>query len=541
MTAEKHVGFQVDPDSSVHLSVLLEGLVDAVLMIDERGVIHATGAGVHRRFGTEPGELIGRDLGALLLPEDHRRVVARLERLGCDAPGTPTTARQQTVEPDRPDPGAASLELTEASSGAQVTELRMDVTARTRDETPFAAELFMRRVDLACARSGVHYVGTIHDLSERREAQAALASSERRLRALFNQEFQFIGLMRPDGTLIEVNQPVLDLAGTTRDEQLGRYLWDTVWWSHSTELQAEVEGWTRRAAGGEFVRQEVQILGQDGSLSTVDFSIKPMRDDQGNIELLIPEGRDITELVRARTRETSMLEALAEIGESASILAHEVKNPITALNLALRAVADRMGADERALVEDLVTRMQRLERQIRRTLSFTKPIEIERGTCDLELLADSTLAELRPEFEANGIALEIDVPEDDTTLEADEHLVGEVMGNLMRNALEALTRDDGAANPEVLPATAPRLVKVCLHSDGAADEIEFAVNDSGSGVPLEMRQELFRPYFTTKAQGTGLGLALCRKIITQHGGTIEVGTSSLGGARFSFRLPRSPK
>ena len=500
------------PDPEVHLAVLLEGLVDAVLLIDERGTIHAAGAGVATRTGFTPADLIGDDLAHLLGPADHRRVVERLERLGRD-----------------------SFSASDDSGSPLVAELRLDVTARRADGSAFAAELFLRRVDRACSRSSVHYVGTIHDLSERREAEAALAASERRLRALFNQEFQFIGLMRPDGVLVEVNQPVLDLAGTTRAEQLGRKLWDTIWWSHSPELQERVRGWTERAAEGEFVRQEVQILGQDGRLATVDFSIKPMRDDAGAIELLIPEGRDITEVVQARRRETALLESLAEIGQSASILAHEVKNPITALNLALRAVADRMGADERALVEDLVTRMQRLERQIRRTLSFTKPVELEPRTFDLELVADSVLAELRPELAAAGIELEVDFPEVDTNLVADEQLVREVIENLLRNALEALTRADGAASPDRAESPSPPRMRVCLHR--TEDEVEFAVNDAGPGVPLDRHEDLFQPFFTTKAQGTGLGLALCRKIIRQHGGEVVVEPSSLGGARFLFRLP----
>jgi PAS domain S-box-containing protein len=433
--------------------------------------------------------------------------------------------------------GTQSFTASDETGSPLVHELRMDVTARRSDDSSFHAELFLRRVDLACGRSGLHYVGTLHDLSDRQEAEAALAASERRLRALFNQEFQFIGLMRPDGTLIEVNQPVLDLAGTTRAEQLGRFLWDTVWWSHSPQLQGEVRSWTERAARGEFVRNEVEILGQDGRLSTVDFSIKPLRDDEGRIELLIPEGRDITELVRARRRETAMLESLAEIGESASILAHEVKNPITALNLALRAVSGGMGADERILVEELVTRMQRLERQIRRTLSFTKPVELEPSRCDLELLVDDVLAELRPELGAAGIGIEVDFPSADTTLMADEQLLRQVVENLLRNALEALTRSDGAASPEPhRPHDRPRVL-VCLHRREPEGSLELAIHDSGPGVPVDMREDLFRPYFTTKARGTGLGLALCRKIVREHGGSIELGASRLGGARFAVRLP----
>jgi PAS domain S-box-containing protein len=489
----------------VHMRVLLEGLADAVVMVDERGIVHAAGAGVSDLFGYDPREIVGGDIGLLFSYSDRERVKLELFQDG-DIPGS--------------------------------HEVRLELRALKRNGDGFHAELYLRRIELACDRSSVHFVGTVHDLSGKRAAEAALAESERRLRALFNQEFQFIGLMKPDGTLIEVNQPVLDLAGTTRAEQLNRPLWETVWWSHSPELQSQVRAWTELAAAGEFVREEVNIMGAGGKLATVDFSIKPMRDDDGEIELLIPEGRDVTELVHARRRETAMLEALAEIGESASILAHEVKNPITALNLALRAVADSMGADERALVEELVTRMQRLERQIRRTLSFTKPLEIELAECDLVVLADSILAELRVEFRAAGVPLDVDFPDEDTTVLADEHLIGEVIMNLLRNALEAIVREDGAAAAEAKPSHRKPLVRLSVHAAGPTSMLELAVGDSGPGIPSEVVSDLFRPFHTTKAQGTGLGLALCRKIVREHGGSIEVGASRYGGARFVIKLPR---
>lgn len=497
----------VPSHSEIHMRVLLEGLTDAVVMVDDRGIVHEVGAGVTALFGYEPSELVGGDIGPLFADSDRDRVGVRLR----------------------------DFDQLETSAS---NEMRLELRAMRKSGTSFQAELFLRRIDVACEKSKVHFVGTIHDLSGKRAAEAALAESERRLRALFNQEFQFIGLMEPDGTLIEVNQPVLDLAGTTRAEQLNRPLWETVWWSHSEELQEQVKQWTKLAAAGEFVRQEVKIRGLGGRLSTVDFSIKPMRDENGEIELLIPEGRDITELEAAHRRENAMLEALAEIGESASILAHEVKNPITALNLALRAVADSMGADERALVEDLVTRMQRLERQIRRTLSFTKPLEIHAAECDLVVLADSVIAELRAEFQAEGVRLEVDFTDEDTTVLADEHLIGEVVMNLLRNALEAIVREDGAAAVEVKPTARPPHVCVrVLHPEPTAP-LELVVSDSGPGVPEDLFQDLFRPFHTTKAQGTGLGLALCRKIVREHGGSIDVSRSTLGGARFAISLPR---
>src|SRR6478672_7153203 len=93
-----------------------------------------------------------------------------------------------------------------------------------------------------------------------------------------------------------------------------------------------------------------------------------------------------------------MLRALAAIGEQAAVLAHEIKNPITAVNLVLRAVADQIGEDQQAILEDLVSRMRRLEELMRRTLSFAKPLELRREQLDAQKLLEDTLAHVRTEL-----------------------------------------------------------------------------------------------------------------------------------------------
>ena len=114
-------------------------------------------------------------------------------------------------------------------------------------------------------------------------------------RGIFNQTFQFIGLMATDGTLIAANRTALEFAGIREPDAIGKPFWETPWWVHSPQLQDRLRQAVRDAAGGRVVHFEATHPRPDGKIAFVDFSLKPVRDELGEITLLIPEGRDITE------------------------------------------------------------------------------------------------------------------------------------------------------------------------------------------------------------------------------------------------------
>lgn len=134
---------------------------------------------------------------------------------------------------------------------------------------------------------------------ERTRTHQAQLMAELRYRALFNQTYQFIGLLSPDGTLLDANDTALHFSGTTREEVLGQPFWEAPWWSHSSQLQQRLKQAIATAASGEFVRFEALHPGNDGTLATVDFSLTPIRNTKGKVVMLVPEGRDITERKRA--------------------------------------------------------------------------------------------------------------------------------------------------------------------------------------------------------------------------------------------------
>jgi PAS domain S-box-containing protein len=145
------------------------------------------------------------------------------------------------------------------------------------------------------AGAPVRMTGTHKDITEGKKAEEALRESERRFRAIFNSMFQLMGLMQPDGTLLQANQTALDFAGICAEEVVGVPFWETPWWRLDKEAQNQLKEAVVRAAAGEFVRYEAEIAGAGDMVITIDFSIKPVFDETGQVVLLIPEGRDITE------------------------------------------------------------------------------------------------------------------------------------------------------------------------------------------------------------------------------------------------------
>lgn len=120
-------------------------------------------------------------------------------------------------------------------------------------------------------------------------------SREQRFHTVFDHAYQFIMLLGPDGVLIEANQTALEFAGVSLEEVVGRKLWDTPWWILSVETQEQLRAAIERAAAGELVRYETEIQGADGRIIAIDFTIKSIPDAAGSVDMLIAEGRDITE------------------------------------------------------------------------------------------------------------------------------------------------------------------------------------------------------------------------------------------------------
>jgi signal transduction histidine kinase len=235
--------------------------------------------------------------------------------------------------------------------------------------------------------------------------------------------------------------------------------------------------------------------------------------------------RDVSQkaLIEERLRR---MERYMGLGSLAAGLQHEIKNPLSALSLHVQLLHERLGEQpERSEVKENLDVLQSEIRRISRVLdgfrSYASMGELGRSQVDVVELIQKLLRLLRPQAESQGVGVSVQIVNGFSgRVQGDSGQLEQVLLNLALNALAAM------------PHGGQLIFKVDSHEGFA----RIVVSDTGHGIPEEIQSQIFDPYFTTRNDGTGMGLALCEKIIRQHEGTIEF-RSSNRGTQFTVRLP----
>lgn len=217
-------------------------------------------------------------------------------------------------------------------------------------------------------------------------------------------------------------------------------------------------------------------------------------------------------------------ERLAALGELSASIAHEVRNPLGVIFNSvgsLRRLLKPQG-DVAMLLDIVGEEADRLNRMVGDLLDYSRPVRPALEPVPLRPILEEALSSARQQVGqvADGVKERLRVAQSAATLRADPRLLRQALINLFVNALQAMPR---GGHLEVRASSADR-------------EAEIVINDTGPGIPHELRARIFQPFFTTKATGTGLGLAVVKRIVEGHGGAIEVGNVSTG-AEFRLRLP----
>jgi two-component system cell cycle sensor histidine kinase/response regulator CckA len=486
-----------------------------------------------------------------------------------------------------------------------------------------------------------------------------LRRSEKKFRAIFDQTFQFIGLLDIKGTLLAANKTSLDVLDIKEEDLLGNPFWETPWWNHSPELQKKLKNAIDRAAKGEFVRFEASHFNKEGNSFYVDFSLKPVHDDTGNVIMLIPEGRDITERIYAQealqesqeryqgiynatsdtifihdaatgviidvnqamldmygyTKEEALkltvdnfsageppytqneadekinaallfglqtfewkakrkngelfwvevalkftefhgkrfiiaavrdisdrkqveeelikIKKLESIGVLAGGIAHDFNNILAAIlgNISLANLL--LKPDEvkvHSLLQEAEKASLRAKGLTQQLLTFSKGGEPVKSLASIsDVIMDSTEFILR----GSDVKCEYSFPDDLWHAEIDRGQISQVIQNIILNSSQAM----------------PEGGIITIHCENyvyngtltlpiaAGDYIKVSLVDRGVGIPRDLLDKIYDPYFTTKHEGNGLGLAVTHSIIIQHKGHIAADSKQGQGTTVTIYLP----
>ncbi len=270
----------------------------------------------------------------------------------------------------------------------------------------------------------------------------------------------------------------------------------------------------------------------------------------GRFDVTVPVNREdeIGRLAAAfnnmteRLRERQVLEARlaaaekrAEIGQLASGLAHEIKNPLNALSLGLdvlkrrhRPEKEASGGEYAARIEALREEINRLATLINNFLAFGRPLTITAARVDVAALVEATLSDLSETAAKARVVLERQIPERLPPVSADPSLVKSALWNLVQNGVQSMEKGGGTLRVSAEPSAG---------SGGSA--VTISVEDTGAGLDAADLPRLFEPYFSKREGGVGLGLAMVKRIVEEHGGRVSAGsrTDGTAGARFTMTLP----
>ncbi len=384
------------------------------------------------------------------------------------------------------------------------------------------------------------------DITERRRTEAELIryQSERKFRAIFDQTFQFIGLLTTDGTLLEANRTALKFSNIEESDVIGKPFWETPWWTHSTELQDKLREAVREAAQGGFVRFEATHPAADGDLHYVDFSLKPVTDEAGNVVLLIPEGRDITDrkraekLIEERTVELQAAMERAEVANRAkseflSNMSHELRTPLNAILGYAQILKrhDNLTQSQKQQLDIMHSSGEHLLTLINDLLDVSRiearKMELQAAPFDLPDLLRLVFNLTRPGADEKGLNLAYDaltpLPE---YVQGDERKVRQILLNLLSNAVKYTHGGDVA-------------MRVAYRDVGGIFRCEVA--DSGTGIPQDKLEAIFEPFAQLAnnghtRRGSGLGLTITKRLVSLMGGCLGVESQPGEGSTFWFEV-----
>ena len=486
---------------SSRLDELFEQTPEAVAVMSADGRFLRINTEFTRMFGYEPHEVLERRVNDLIVPE----------RLVEGALGYNRRLR----------------------SGERV---EAETVRRRKDGTDVHVSLLAVPITAASGEQVANYA-IYRDITERKRAEERLLESEFRFQAIADTAPVMIWTTGTDGLCNFFSKPWLDFTGRTMEQEVGTGWVEGV---HPDDVQGCFDHFLPAFNARKPFRMEYRLRRADGEYRWVDESGIPRYTPGGEFAGYIGCNTDITDRKRAEEERERLRQVQSELahinrvttmGELAASIAHEIKQPISAAHTNAKACLRWLGRDQpeieeaRAAVSRIVENVTWASEIINRIRVLFKGGDPEREWVDVNEVIREMISLMRNEAARRAVFINTQLAAELPKVRADRVQLQQVFLNLMLNGIEAI----GAGN-----VAGDLTIKSQPNPDG---KVLISVSDTGIGLPSERADKVFDAFFTTKPQGTGMGLSISRSIVESHGGRLWATGNSDRGATFQFTLP----
>lgn len=480
-------------DSEAFKASIVDNALLAVITINDDGQVVEFNPAAVAMFGHDKKRAIGNDLTDLIIPEQYR------------------TAHREGL--------ARYLSTGEA----QVLGKRLELQAMRADGSEFPIEL---SISVNRIGDADYFTAFIADLTDKKDAELALRTSEEQYRSIFNAASDALILWDAQGHMVDVNPAAWKMGGYTREEFLNKRFSEHI---HPSSLPS-YEKFKYDVATIKAASTETRAIRKDGSIIDLESRSVPMP-YQGKPHILtiirdITEQKQVAEELASQREALRQSEKLSAMGELLAGVAHELNNPLAIL-MGRAALLENKTSDPAVKTEvgKISAAAERCGRIVRTFLSMARQKSPECTPADLNDVVTSAIDLLGYSLRTSGIELETQLAEvlPEPYMDADQ--IGQIVVNLMVNAQHVL-------------AEQPPPRRIMIETGQSKGGVYCRVSDNGPGVPAELQQRIFDPFFSTKdsGMGTGVGLSVSRSISREHGGQLKLENNEQG-ATFVLWLP----
>jgi PAS domain S-box-containing protein len=375
---------------------------------------------------------------------------------------------------------------------------------------------------------------------DRKQTEEDLQHAEERFAAIFNQTYQLVAVLDPSGCIAEVNDTFMMACGQQRHDIEGRPIWSIKALAGNGGAQERLRAAVESASGGDFARTELHFIDANDKVLTMDASLKPIRDGDSAIRLLIFEARDITE--QQQNLELLHQAQKAEvIGQLTSGIAHDFNNILAIISGHLemsegRGRSERRRKDHIRSALEAVFRGRELTQQL---LSYSRKRRLRRRRIEVDKLVHESL-KLLDRALLKEVEIVTDLADPTWPVLSDPSEMQTALLNLVVNSKDSMP-DGGKITIKTANVMLEEMVRLGGVTLAPGEYVLLSVIDEGTGIPADLLSRVTEPYFTTKTQstGTGLGLSMVSQFARQTGGAVHISSTVGAGTTVTLYLPRN--